>query len=336
MDLQKFREKVTEYRDSISMSQEELADGVGINKSVLSEALNGKRPLTPYLVRHIIRHLAKRGAILGQSQALELLNLAGCDNFSEADWNAPPLVDLAPVPSPMISLPQRLQNEAPQAPSGETTSPAEDPVSEKQDGKSQANSSMQTEEQVATAPEPAKEQAPPSDQRDDGSRGSFPTILHLQGIPLSPKDRLEAAYQQLWDISEARFQFAGVVEALRKIRGEVAYETLPRVKKELENAEAAFHENEVRQVLRFLDNNKVWPHYVLGTAAFEKHKERTKNLVEEALQPQSPLIRPVLNLDALLAGDRWKDDDPQTRKLYEEMEREFNAMLKAMNRRLRL
>ncbi|HEU5377746.1 MAG TPA: hypothetical protein VFV38_20170, partial [Ktedonobacteraceae bacterium] len=60
------------------------------------------------------------------------------------------------------------------------------------------------------------------------------------------------------------------------------------------------------------------------------------NLVEEALQPQSPLMRPVLDFDALLAGDRWKDDDPQTRKLYEEMEREFNAMLKAMNRRLRL
>ncbi|HEU5374679.1 MAG TPA: helix-turn-helix transcriptional regulator, partial [Ktedonobacteraceae bacterium] len=237
MDLQKFRERLTEHRDSVGMSQEELADGVGINKSVLSEALNGKRSLTPYLVRHIIRHLAKRGAILGQSQALELLNLAGCDNFNEADWNAPPLMALAPVPSPMVSLPRLPQDEASQALSGETTSLDEDLESEKQDDKPKADSSIQTDEQVAITPELPKEQAPPSDQKDNISHGNFPTVLHLQGIPLSPKDRLEVAYQQLWNISETRFQFAGVVEALRKFSGEVAFEALLQVKRELEEAE---------------------------------------------------------------------------------------------------
>ena len=73
----------------------------------------------------------------------------------------------------------------------------------------------------------------------------------------------------------------------------------------------------------------------MGTAAFEEYKERRKDLVKEALKPGSPLVYIIANSDALLAGDRWQDDDPQTRQLHQEMEKEFNAMLRAMNRRLK-
>lgn len=336
MDLQKFRKRLKEYRSRIGISQEDLADGAHVNKSVLSEALNGRQPLSVELVHGIIHYLAEEQAIRGQSQVFELLKLTDTEDFSEADWKSPPFVDLVPEPSPIAPPHQLLQDEISQAPSGKTAPSAEDLVNEQQDDGLQINKPIQAEEQAIAAPETSEEQALLLDQKNDVSHESSPASSHLQDTLLSPKDRLEAAYQQLWNVSEARFQFAGVVEALRKIRGEVAYETLPRVKQELEDAELAFHEKEARQVLRFLDNNKVWPHYMLGTAAYEKYKERTKKLVEEALEARSRLTHPVLKFDALLAGDHWKDDDPQTRKLYEEMEREFNAMLKAMNRRLRV
>jgi hypothetical protein len=153
---------------------------------------------------------------------------------------------------------------------------------------------------------------------------------------LSQKDKLEAAYRQLITISEARFQFAGTVEALRKISGDVAHEALPHAKTSLDEAEQAFHESEVRRTLMLLDNNNVWAHYFMATEAFRKYKERTKDLVEEAMKSPSPLVRYVLRIDALLAGDRWRDDDPETGNEYQKMEKELNAMLKAMNKRLRL
>lgn len=96
MDLQKFRERLKEYRDRIGMSQEELADAIFVHKSVLSGALNGKGPLSTELVHSIIQLLADREAVRGQAQVSELLALTDCVDFSPADWDSPPLVDLTP------------------------------------------------------------------------------------------------------------------------------------------------------------------------------------------------------------------------------------------------
>src|SRR5260370_18553847 len=110
------------------------------------------------------------------------------------------------------------------------------------------------------------------------------------------KAELKDAYLQLLTISEARLNYARTVEALRRINGEVAYERLPIAKAELENAEQIFDETGIRRILALLDNHKVWFHYYKATQTFQRYKERTRILVEEALQPLSPLSRLVPRL----------------------------------------
>lgn len=336
MDLQKIREKLTQYRNRIGISQADLADAAHVHKGVLSDALNGKRAISTDLIHRIILYLAEEEAIRGKSQAVELLELTESDDFSEADWKSPPLVDLAPEPpSTVAPSHQLIELETPLVTALNETS-TQDSEDKNNGDLSQTSTSFLTEEQIAATAEIPETQEQNLDQSEGNVQVTLFQSSSLQNSHLSPKDRLEVAYRQLINIAEARFQFAGVVEALRKFNGDVAYETLPLVKKELDAAELVFHENEVRQTLILLDNNKVWSHYVMGTAAFEKYKERTKDLVEEALKPRSPLVRPVLNLDALLAGDHWQDNDPKTRQIYQEMGKEFNAMLRAMNKRLKL
>ena len=335
MDLQKLRERIKEYRNRIGVSQEELADGIYVHKSVLSEALNGKRPISTDLIHRIIHYLAERGALRGRSQVFELIKLTDSEDFSEADWKSPPLADLVPEP-PVVPSHQIPLNEALSVASNDDLTSAHGPEWEDLDDEAQKNVSAQTGDRTAAVAETPEEQEQPRGQIGEDLGITLIQSSGLPNLPLSQKDKLEDAYRQLMTISEARFQFAGVVEALRKFGGEVAHEALPQAKSELEDAERTFHEKEVRQTITLLDNDKIWPHYVMGTEAFKKHKERTKDLVEEVLEPRSLLTRPVLNLEALLAGDRWKDYDPQTGKLYLEMEKEFNAMLRAMNRRLKL
>lgn len=149
----------------------------------------------------------------------------------------------------------------------------------------------------------------------------------------SLKAELKSAYLQLLTISEARLNYAGTVEALRRFNGDVAYEQLPTAKSELEKAEQAFDEASIRRILVLFDNNKVWFRYYKATQAFHQYKECTKVLVEEALQPLSPLSRRVLRLDVLL--NPKLEDDPTTRKIYMQVINEINAMQKAMNKRLR-
>ena len=73
------------------------------HKSVLSDALNGKGPLSVELVHSIIQVLAEQQAIRGQAQVYELLELTDCEDFSPADWNSPPLADLAqPKTTPIV------------------------------------------------------------------------------------------------------------------------------------------------------------------------------------------------------------------------------------------
>jgi len=147
------------------------------------------------------------------------------------------------------------------------------------------------------------------------------------------KDELKDAYIKLLIISEARLNCAGTVETLRRYNGEVAYERLPVAKAELESAEQAFDEAGIYRILALLDNNKVWIRYYKATQAFQQYKERTRNLVEEALRPLSLLSRRVPRLDALL--NPKLDEDPLARKIYEQMYNEMDAMQKAMNKRLR-
>ncbi len=66
----------------------------------------------------------------------------------------------------------------------------------------------------------------------------------------SLKAELKCAYLQLLTISEARLNYAGTVEALRRFNGDVAYERLPTAKSELEKAEQAFDEASIRRTLQ--------------------------------------------------------------------------------------
>ncbi len=338
MDLQKIREKLTQYRNRIGISQADLADAAHVHKGVLSDALNGKRAISTDLIHRIILYLAEEEAIRGKSQVVELLELTESEDFSKADWKSPPLVDLAPEPpSTLIPSHQIIELETPLvAAFNEPSASTQNSEDKDDDDVSQTSTSSLKEEQKAVDAETPETRESNLAQGEGNVQITLFQSSNLQNSHLSPKDRLEVAYRQLIDIVETRFQFASVVEALRKFNGEVAYETLPRVKKELDAAEVVFHEQEVARTLRLLDNNKAWSHYVMGTVSFNKYRERTKDLVEKALEPRSPLVYIIPNIDALLAGDRWRDDDPKTRQIYQEMEKEFNAMLRAMNKRLKL
>jgi transcriptional regulator with XRE-family HTH domain len=135
------------------------------------------------------------------------------------------------------------------------------------------------------------------------------TITHSQQIVMrlqnesyenrSLKAELKDVYLQLLTISEARLNYAGTVEALRRFNGEVAYERLPTAKSELAKAEQTFDEAGIRRTLALLDTKKVWFHYYKASQAFYQYKERTKILAEEALQPLSPLSRRVPRLDVM-------------------------------------
>lgn len=168
--------------------------------------------------------------------------------------------------------------------------------------------------------------------------GKIQALLHQmmaqENKPVSRENELKNAYLQLLTVSEARLEFASIVEAIRTYNGEIANERLPQVKAELVNAEQAFNEKEVRHTLLLFDNNKVWFHYRKATMAFEGYIERTKEIVEQALKPRSPLTVLVMRYDVLLNPSL--DDDPRTRKIYTEICNELTLMQKAMNKRLRL
>jgi transcriptional regulator with XRE-family HTH domain len=155
-------------------------------------------------------------------------------------------------------------------------------------------------------------------------------------LPLSARDRLEDAYRKLLAVSQARLDFAATVEAIRRYNGDIPHERLPREAAGLEAAEQAFDEDDAWRTLALLDNDKVWAHYSRTSEAFKKYRERTKGLVEEAMKPLSPLQRRIFRIDVLLSGDDSLDDDPETRRTYKEMQKEAVAMLKAMNKRLRV
>jgi len=103
-DLKAFREKVDDYRlqagikskekkdkERQGMSQQDLADACGYTRSELNRQLNGKSPMSPMLVKQIVKVLAERHGIRTKSQAKELLALMDVPDFSPVDWNGFPL-----------------------------------------------------------------------------------------------------------------------------------------------------------------------------------------------------------------------------------------------------
>ncbi len=103
-DLKAFREKVHDYRFQAGieskekkdkarqgMTQQELADACGYTRSELNRQLNGKSPISPMLMKQIVKALAGHNGITTKSQAKELLTLMDVPDFSPADWDAFPL-----------------------------------------------------------------------------------------------------------------------------------------------------------------------------------------------------------------------------------------------------
>jgi transcriptional regulator with XRE-family HTH domain len=92
MNLELFREKVRYYRPLTERTQEELANALGLNPSVLSHKLHGIRNarLTHREVQAIVKTLVEWGAMTRQAEARELLELMECPDFLPDEWNAPP------------------------------------------------------------------------------------------------------------------------------------------------------------------------------------------------------------------------------------------------------
>jgi len=104
-NLKTFREKVRElYRRSLPYegtrrpTQRDLAEAIGLDPTELSNRLNGTKGalLTQRDIRAVVLALAEWEAISSQAEASELLALLDCPSFTAAEWQVPPLSDLAP------------------------------------------------------------------------------------------------------------------------------------------------------------------------------------------------------------------------------------------------
>lgn len=93
MTLEKFRDKLKDYCRDIGTSQKILALELGYNPKTLNQKLNGSNNtiLSQQEAKDIIKQLIKWGAVVHQSQVLELLEILELSDFSSAEWNSPPL-----------------------------------------------------------------------------------------------------------------------------------------------------------------------------------------------------------------------------------------------------
>src|SRR5689334_17235168 len=100
MQLAAFRAALSGYRRPTGHGQQELAQALGLHPAVLSHKLHGSdgAALRHDEVRGIVRTLAEWHAFETRAQAVELLELMGLgsNQFSAAEWAAPPLADLDP------------------------------------------------------------------------------------------------------------------------------------------------------------------------------------------------------------------------------------------------
>lgn len=93
MGLATFSENVKGYLKAAGYSQKMLANALGLDPSLLNHKLNGtgRTILTHPEVKEIIKQLATYEAITRQSEAMELLALVDCPNFSQEAWKTTPL-----------------------------------------------------------------------------------------------------------------------------------------------------------------------------------------------------------------------------------------------------
>src|ERR1700730_6712173 len=98
MDPRAFRVALEGYRRPSGHSQQELARALGLHPNVLSHKLHGSdgAALRHDEVRGIVRTLAGWHAFQSRTQVIELLDLMGLgpNQFSAAEWAAPPLLEL--------------------------------------------------------------------------------------------------------------------------------------------------------------------------------------------------------------------------------------------------
>src|SRR6478735_7808812 len=100
-DLERFRQKLLEYRLLVNRNQGDLAAYLNLDYSELSNRLNSHKNahLSHDNVRTLVRALADWGAITTQAQAEELLDLMLCPHFDLVDLQARPLSKLVTSPT---------------------------------------------------------------------------------------------------------------------------------------------------------------------------------------------------------------------------------------------
>ncbi|HEX2909166.1 MAG TPA: AAA family ATPase [Chloroflexia bacterium] len=91
-----FGEKVKNYLKAAGSSQKILANKLAIDRTLLTHKLNatGRTALTHPEIKRIVKTLAELEAITARSEALDLLAEANCPDFTQAEWQAPPLKEL--------------------------------------------------------------------------------------------------------------------------------------------------------------------------------------------------------------------------------------------------
>ncbi len=101
-----FRTRVVEllrisypYDDGRRATQADLAQAIGISRSLLNHKLSGWRGEMPSEreVRAIVRTFVEWGALTSRAEAEALLALAGVSSFGEREWGSPPLDILTPT-----------------------------------------------------------------------------------------------------------------------------------------------------------------------------------------------------------------------------------------------
>ena len=107
--MKEFGGKLKKYLREAGYSLEAISGALGIARPVLSAKLSGTRKALTYgEIKLVVKTLASLDAINTQAQALELLTLTHCPNFTESEWQQPPLNKLekavTPSAKPAVAL----------------------------------------------------------------------------------------------------------------------------------------------------------------------------------------------------------------------------------------
>ena len=150
------------------------------------------------------------------------------------------------------------------------------------------------------------------------------------------RNEVKAAYRQLLVVAEARYQFAGAVEGIRRHNPDDQAEWLHSYMSKRDSAEHSFDEDDVRRTLLLLDNSDVWKLFVDFNNAYRQYIERTTEVVTEAQIPLAPSTVRIKNIDLLLAdrNDLSADPDPDTRRAYQAVDRALTNLTDAMSKRI--